>query len=673
MAQFFRLPGKSHDRHRRMPAHAEEPNAVVATDPPDDTWATPDLAHLARARHAFLAALPVDRQASAARRFEQAGPTLLAELDHLYGHAERYPEWLQALCGELGALAAARPAALVDIDAAREDRPDWFVHQRMLGYSTYVDRFGGSLAGVGTRIHHLAALGVDYLHLLPFLRARSGDSDGGFAVASFDEVDPAYGTMDDLEALAAHLRDAGISLCADLVLNHVADEHAWARAAVAGDPDKRAFFHVFPDRRLPDAYEATVGEVFPQAAPGNFTHVSALDGWVWTTFYPFQWDLNYAHPPVFSEMALAMLRLANRGIEMFRLDSAPFLWKRLGTDCLNQPQVHALLTALRACATLVAPGVLLKAEAVVPAHQAMTYFGEGRRRGRECQLAYHSSLMASAWAALAEGDAGLPRRLLAQTPAPPPGTGWITYVRCHDDIVWGVLRPLVESTGGDFQQRIGRVAAFLEGRVAGSFARGAAFQSSDPQRIHGSNGMTAALVGLPDDPADPADPAALRRYVLLHALAMWVGAVPLLYMGDELGQGNNHAAADATRLRLDGRWLQRPLLSDESLALLARQHGVPAATFAALGALTTARRDARFPVEVTPEVVDVGDPSILALRRGDNALALFHFGHEPATLVLDAAGEPGGLVDAFAFGACGEGTSRTLQPWSTLWLFRNGG
>ena len=291
----------------------------------------------AAARRQFLAMLPRGRRAAASRRFAQAGDGLITQLAALYGNMPGFAEWLLALCADLGRLAAARPAPLRRLDQQRAARPDWFVRQRMVGYSAYVDRFGGTLAGVGERIGHLRALGVDYLHLLPFLRARQGDSDGGFAVASFEQVEPALGSMDQLEALAGQLREAGISLCADLVLNHVADEHAWAQAAAAGDPSMRAFFHVFADRQQPDAYERTLGQVFPQAAPGNFTHVPALGGWVWTTFYPFQWDLNYAHPPVFAAMVRALLQLANRGVEVFRLDSAPFLWKRLGTACLNEP------------------------------------------------------------------------------------------------------------------------------------------------------------------------------------------------------------------------------------------------------------------------------------------------------------------------------------------------
>ncbi|MBU6248674.1 MAG: amylosucrase [Xanthomonadaceae bacterium] len=637
--------------------HADSPVA----GPSRSAW-------IAAARGRFLQALPADREAEGSQRFDRAGEALVARLASLYGHRDGFADWLGALCQSLGALAAARPGDLAALDRARESRPDWFIEQRMLGYSAYVDRFGGTLAGVAGRIPHLAQLGVDYLHLLPFLRARSGDSDGGFAVASFDEVDPAYGSMADLDALTARLREAGISLCSDLVLNHVADDHAWARAAMAGDADRRAFFHVLTDRAQVEAYEATLGQVFPQAAPGNFTHVPAMGGWVWTTFYPFQWDLDYAHPPVFAEMAQAMLRLANHGVEVFRLDSAPFLWKRPGTDCLNQPEVHVVLAALRACAALVAPGVLLKAEAIVPVEQVMPYFGEGDRRGRECQLAYHSGLMASAWAALAEGDAALPRRLLAGTPATPPGTGWITYVRCHDDIVWSVLRPLVESAGEDFHDRIGRAAAFLEGRVPGSFARGAAFQAGDDDAIHGSNGMAAALFGLPIDPYVAPDPAALRRFVLMHALALWVGAVPLLYMGDELGQGNNADPADRERIAADGRWLQRPHLSTVAMEALEQQRGVPASTFAALRALVAARRRPGFPARDAVQVIDAGHPGLLALRRGPDALALFHFGREPVAVDLAALGLPADVRGTISSGVDDAGDVRTLAPWATLWV-----
>ena len=621
-------------------------------------------------RQQFLSMLPRDQHALADQRLALAGHDLIDALTALYGHSEGFSSWLSTLFAQLGRQASLRPGELMALDIERENAPDWFVRERMLGYSTYVDRFGGNLRGVADRIGHLQALGVDYLHLLPFLRARGGDSDGGFAVASFEEVEPALGSMDDLQALTRELRAAGISLCADLVLNHVADAHPWAQAAMAGDPAMRAFFHVFPDRELPDVYETTVGEVFPQTAPGNFSRVPGM-GWVWTTFYPYQWDLNYAHPPVFAAMVTALLGLANRGVEVFRLDSAPFLWKRLGTACVNEPEVHLLLAALRACTRLVAPGVLLKAEAIMPTAEVTGYFGRGALTGRECHLAYHTGLMAAAWVGLAEGSAQLPQQVLGDTPSNPPGTGWITYVRCHDDIVWNVLREQVESA---FRERIGAAADFLEGRTPGSFACGAGFQrGAAGAAVHGSNGMTASLVGLPDDPLAAPDPAALRRFALLHALAFWVGAVPLLYMGDELGQANNHASEDAGRIAWDGRWLQRPSLSAQALAALAAGQSVPAATFAMLRALTGARRDPRWPAGQAVDVVEQPAQALLVLRRGDDARAVFHFGVAPLDLDLDALGIGAGWRDLWASGAAvatEENHRRRLASWGSLWRMR---
>ncbi len=336
------------------------------------------------------------------RRLSEQNSLLQHRLRQLYGHTPGFEPWYAQLLDQLRQLHRERSAALQALDAAREADPGWFQHQTMLGYCSYVDRFGGDLQGVRSRIDYLRELGVRYLHLLPFLRARAGDSDGGFAVASFDEIEPRLGSMEDLEALTADLRAAGISLCSDLVLNHVADDHPWARAAAAGDAHHRAFFHCFADRTEPDAYEQTLVQIFPRTAPGNFTYVEALNAWVWTTFFPYQWDLNYANPAVFAEIAQAMLRLANRGVDVFRLDSAPYIWKRPGTDCRNQPEAHWVLQALRAVAKLVAPGVLLKAEAIVPTPELAPYFGTGDAHGRECDLAYHSSAMAACWAAVAE-------------------------------------------------------------------------------------------------------------------------------------------------------------------------------------------------------------------------------------------------------------------------------
>ena len=278
---------------------------------------------------------------------------------------------------------------------------------------TYVDRFAGTLDGVREHLPYLRELGVSYLHLMPLLRARPQPNDGGYAVVDYGAVEPALGTMDDLRALAGELRAAGMALCIDVVLNHTAREHPWAQAALAGDARALAFYRTFADRAEPDAYERTLPDVFPDTAPGSFTWEPALERWVWTTFNAYQWDLDYANPEVFLAMAEAMLELAAAGVDVLRLDAVPFLWKRVGTNCQNQPEVHELLQAFRAAVRIAAPAVAFKAEAIVSPRDLVAYLGAGRHEGKECDLAYHNVLMVL----LLERARLGPRRAADQRPA----------------------------------------------------------------------------------------------------------------------------------------------------------------------------------------------------------------------------------------------------------------
>lgn len=606
----------------------------------------------------LLAALPQHLQAQAAQRLAAAAPTLHRLLAGLYGERADFDRWYGALMTSLGTLYAARPAALQALDAERAARPDWFLSQQMLGYCSYVNNFGGTLAGVREQIPYLQELGVRYLHLLPFLRARAGENDGGFAVTSFDEVEPALGNNADLEALTTALRDAGISLCSDFILNHVADDHVWAQAAQAGDTAARAMFHIFPDRAMPDQYEATLGQVFPQVAPGNFSHVASAGGWVWTTFYPYQWDLNYANPAVFAEMAQALLRLANRGVEVFRLDSTAFLWKRVGTNSMNQPEAHQLLQALRAIVDIVAPGVLLKAEAIVPTRELPAYLGSAS--AAECHIAYHSSLMAAGWVGLAEQNTEVLRAVIANTPELPPAATWLSYVRCHDDIGWNVLRA---EAGADSAARLARVARFFSG-AEGSYARGAAFQSSDPNAAHGSNGMAAALTGLQSAQTEPERELAMRRMLLLHGLALSFGALPVLYMGDELAMENDESYLQRPQHAMDSRWLQRPRF-DRQRWVQRHDSATPAGRmYQGLTALVKARQTRAALAAHAPRTLLADAPSgVLALARGDSFRALMNFSAEVQSYPL-----AGRWTDCIS-GAILDGTI-TLAPYALHWLER---
>lgn len=589
-------------------------------------------------RHdALLAALGEHAHALRPRCAAHA-PRLFEALETLYGTHPHYrqwlPQWLAALAGVIGE----RPAELARLDAERA--PGWFGHPSMLGYSAYADRFAGDLRGVAARVPYLQELGVRYLHLLPFLRMRAGDNDGGFAVSDYGQVEPRLGDNRNLQALTARLREAGISLCADLVLNHTADDHPWALAARAGDPHYRGYYHLYPDRRVPDAYERTLGQVFPHTAPGNFSWIAEARAWAWTTFYPFQWDLDWSNPQVFGEMALALLRLANLGIEVFRLDSTAYLWKRPGTDCMNQPEAHVILQALRALVDIAAPSVALKAEAIVPMTQLPPYFGEGDRHGQECHLAYHSTLMAAGWSALALQRGDLLHEVIAHSPPLPPGCAWLSYVRCHDDIGWNVLR--AEAAGRDATApfALAEVARFFAGLRPGSYARGEAFQS-DGDGVHGSNGMAAALVGIEQAQAD-GDPAALAaaidRLVLLYALALAMPGVPLVYMGDELALGNDTGYRDDPERRHEGRWLHRPAMDWNRAAQRHDPDSVAGQVHLRLRRLIQARKEQpaldaarRLYTLVLPA------PPLFLLGRGEDFIGVYNFGAGPAEVDLAAA------------------------------------
>jgi amylosucrase/maltose alpha-D-glucosyltransferase/alpha-amylase len=299
----------------------------------------------------------------------------------------------------------------------------------MIGAMCYVDLFAGDLAGLRERIPYLTGLGVNYLHLMPVFKVPAGDNDGGYAVSSYREVNPALGTMDQLAGLASELRHHGVSLCLDFVFNHTSDEHAWARRALNGDAEYQRYYWMFPDRVLPDAYERTLTPVFPDEHPGSFTYRNRLKKWVWTTFHNYQWDLNYENPVVFNRMLEEMLFLANQGVEILRLDAVAFVWKQLGTDCQNLPEAHIIIQAFNALVSIAAPAMVFKSEAIVHPDEVRKYISE-----EKCQLSYNPQLMALLWNSLATHKVDILQHAMQQRFAIPENCAWVNYVRCHDDI-----------------------------------------------------------------------------------------------------------------------------------------------------------------------------------------------------------------------------------------------
>lgn len=502
-------------------------------------------------RQRFAAGLTHEDK-DALARFDRWIPDLLAGLAEVYDIDEVLPDLLALMCKAINE----RPQHLRDWDRRRLLEPDWFQRPDAIGYVAYADRFASRLSDI--RIEYLTELQVTYLHLMPLMTPRPGENDGGYAVADFRSVRADLGSMADLAALAADLHEVGIALTLDLVLNHVAREHPWAQAARAGDATYRDYFHVFPDRELPDAYEATLPEVFPSFAPGNFTFDTELDAWVWTTFNSWQWDLNWSNPRVFCEFADIVAFLANQGVDCLRLDAIAFIWKQLGTNCQNLPQVHAITQALRAFAHITTPALIFKAEAIVGPGEVAAYLGQGRFAGKVSDLAYHNSLMVQIWSAFAAQDGRLMAHALNRFPPIPVNTCWATYLRCHDDIGWAIDDADAATVGWDGHQHRSFLADFYAGEFDGSWSSGAHFQSNQVTGDRRTSGTAASLAGIERAMSAVDRAQAVERLICMTGMVLGFGGMPLIYMGDELALTNDPSYLDDAEHLDDNRWMHRP-------------------------------------------------------------------------------------------------------------------
>jgi len=588
-----------------------------------------------------------------------------------------------ALGERLVALAArsflARDPELKHLDLERMVSPDWFQQQSMLGYAAYAERFAGDLAGVGDRVLYLHELGVRYLHLMPLLTPRDGDSDGGYAVADYRSVRADLGTVDDLRALAGTLRHSGISLVLDLVLNHVAQEHEWAVKARAGDPHYRQFFHVFTDRAAVDEFEATLPEVFPDFAPGNFTWSDDLGGWVWTTFNTFQWDVNWSNPEVMYEYADIILFLANLGVEVLRLDAIAFMWKRLGTNCQNQPEVHSIAQALRSLARIACPALAFKAEAIVGPADLVHYLGQGAHYGKVSDIAYHNSLMVQIWSMLASGDVRLGVQALRALPPVPPTTAWVTYVRCHDDIGWAIDDYDAWKAGLNGWDHRRFLSDYYSGTFPDTPARGLVFQSNPVTGDRRISGTAASLVGL-ESALAAADGAAvdtgIARLVLAYALVMGWGGIPVVWMGDELAMLNDPDWASEPGHATDNRWAHRPRMDWALADKRTEPHSVQQRVFDAIAHLQQVRgRLPQFHAEIAAEIGEVHDPAVLPVVRRHplgTVLGLYNFSdawrpYPSATLALLGLASGTDAVSGQRI-YYGDDGNHWLPPYGFRWL-----
>lgn len=546
-------------------------------------------------------------------RLEQHFPRLFELLMRLYGQQYDFFYHLENLLLELAQSWIERRSDLKELDQQREHHPGWFQSNRMVGGVCYVDLFAGNLQGIRERIPYFKELGLTYLHLMPLFKAPEGENDGGYAVSSYREVNPALGSMSQLAELAAELRREGISLVVDLVFNHTSDEHAWALKAQAGDLDYQEFYYIYPDRQIPDAYEKNLREIFPDEHPGAFTYRPEIGKWVWTTFHSYQWDLNYANPAVFNRMALEMLFLANIGVEVIRLDAVAFIWKKLGTGCENLPEAHWLIQAFNAVARIAAPTLIFKSEAIVHPDDVVRYISS-----EECQISYNPLLMALLWNSLATRDVGMLSQALRERFKLPSGCAWVNYVRCHDDIGWTFSDEDVARLGVNGYDHRRFLNNFYIGRFAGSFARGLPFQENPKTGDARISGTCASLAGLEKAVREETEveiELAVRRILLIHGLILTIGGIPLIYLGDEVGTLNDYGYRSDPDKAGDSRWVHRPFADPQRYAARQEAGSIEERIFGGLQRLIRLRQKHAVFGEGEMEAIQTGHSQVLGFAR----------------------------------------------------------
>lgn len=583
--------------------------------------------------------------------------------ERLYGHRDDFKEQSQKLVEAMAWQYIHRPEDLRQKDIEREADHNWFLSQKWVGMALYSHGFAGNLQGMKEHLNYFQELGVNLVHIMPIMQCPKGSSDGGYAVSDFRKIDERAGSLKDLNELARSMHERDILLTMDVVLNHTSDEHEWAQKARQGETKYQDYYYTFENRNVPDMFEQSMPEVFPETSPGNFTWDEEMQRWVMTVFNNYQWDLNYSNPSVFIEMLDVILFWANQGADILRLDAVAFLWKKIGSTCQNEREAHLILQLLKDCCQVVAPGVLYIAEAIVAPVEVTKYFGEDAVIAKECEIAYNATYMALMWDAVATKNTKLLNQGIKSLPVKLERATWLNYIRCHDDIGLGFDDRDIELVGYQPAQHRKFLIDYYMGRFDHSHARGLPFGENEKTGDARISGSLASLVGL-EYALEQGDSQAIEDSIniilLLHSLIMSFGGIPLLYYGDEVGTTNDISYLDDPYKKGDSRWVHRPVINWDK-ADLRNQPGHPQyEIFTALKRMIAVRKEIDVFADFNNrELIDVGNEHLFVFERyciqqqHQRVLVVANFNGKPQHLNLDELGswgnpQNGQLYDLFS-------------------------
>lgn len=600
-----------------------------------------------------------------AQRMEKHQDELRWLYMELYGNDAMYAE----LCEQMHDYYLKRSTELKKRDIKKEKNPDWFKEKEMLGMMLYIDNFAGNLKGVEKKLAYLKECNVNCLHLMPFLDTPKGKSDGGYAVADFREVRPDLGTMKDLARLTEKCHENGMNVCMDFVMNHTSEEHEWAKRARAGEGEYMSRYFFYDNGEIPARYEETVPQVFPTTAPGNFTWLPEIGHYVLTTFYPYQWDLNYRNPRVFNEMMYNFLFLANQGMDIIRIDAVPYIWKELGTSCRNLKEVHTIVRMMRMIAEIVCPSVILLGEVVMEPEKVVPYFGTVEKP--ECHMLYNVTTMATTWNSIATRDIRLLKKQMDIVSRLPKQYTFLNYLRCHDDIGWGLDFDTMKQWGMEEPSHKRYLNDYFTGKIAGSISRGELYNDDPVTQDARFCGTTASMCGIEaagfEGNAEKMQ-TAIQEDLMLHAYMLTQSGIPMLYSGDELGQVNDYSYKDDAEKASDSRYLHRGAFLWELADKRKDLSTVQGQLFQMLNRLEQIRRQENvFSQEAEVYTYDVHNDSILGILReykGERFIALFNFSESEQTAWMQEEGIFRNLVN----GEIVEVKDPVLKGYEFVWM-----
>lgn len=600
-----------------------------------------------------------------AQRMEKHQDELRWLYMELYGNDAMYAE----LCEQMHDYYLKRSTELKKRDIKKEKNSDWFKEKEMLGMMLYIDNFAGNLKGVEKKLAYLKECNVNCLHLMPFLDTPKGKSDGGYAVADFRKVRPDLGTMKDLARLTEKCHENGMNVCMDFVMNHTSEEHEWAKRARAGEGEYMSRYFFYDNGDIPARYEETVPQVFPTTAPGNFTWLPEIGHYVLTTFYPYQWDLNYRNPRVFNEMMYNFLFLANQGMDIIRIDAVPYIWKELGTSCRNLKEVHTIVRMMRMIAEIVCPSVILLGEVVMEPEKVVPYFGTVEKP--ECHMLYNVTTMATTWNSIATRDIRLLKKQMDIVSRLPKQYTFLNYLRCHDDIGWGLDFDTMKQWGMEEPSHKRYLNDYFTGKIAGSISRGELYNDDPVTQDARFCGTTASMCGIEaagfEGNAEKMQ-TAIQEDLMLHAYMLTQSGIPMLYSGDELGQVNDYSYKDDAEKASDSRYLHRGAFLWELADKRKDLSTVQGQLFQMLNRLEQIRRQENvFSQEAEVYTYDVHNDSILGILReykGERFIALFNFSESEQTAWMQEEGIFRNLVN----GEIVEVKDPVLKGYEFVWM-----